>query len=48
VDVPSWASFATNSLIFADGPVNLWFNQLVGPTGTGGDTILLANSMGAS
>jgi subtilisin-like proprotein convertase family protein len=46
VDVPSWASFATNSLVFADGPVNLLFNQLVRPTGAGGDTVLLANSMG--
>src|SRR5262249_39823993 len=27
VDVPTWANYATNVLLFADGPVNMLFNQ---------------------
>ena len=45
MDVPSWASFATNSLIFADGPVKC-SSISSSAHRTGGDTILLANSMG--
>jgi subtilisin-like proprotein convertase family protein len=49
VDVPSWASFATNSLINASGPVNLLFNQVTWPTGTNaGDFTLLASSTGGA
>lgn len=41
VDVPSWASFATNTLLTASAPLNLWFNQNAAPTGTNfGDTLL--------
>jgi subtilisin family serine protease/subtilisin-like proprotein convertase family protein len=47
VDVPSWASFATNILISASAPVNLLFNQNIPPTGIGpGDYTLLSGSMG--
>jgi hypothetical protein len=43
VDVPSWASFATNILISATAPVNLLFNQNIPPTGPGpGDYTLLS------
>lgn len=34
VDVPAWASFATNQLLWATAPLNLWFNQNGAPTGT--------------
>jgi len=34
VDVPYWASFATNWLITATGPVSVLFNQVTPPTGT--------------
>jgi hypothetical protein len=42
VQVPSWARFATNNLIFATAPgVNLWFNQNGLPrNGILGDTLL--------
>jgi subtilisin family serine protease/subtilisin-like proprotein convertase family protein len=47
VDVPSWASFATNILISATAPVNVFFNQNLPPTGTGiGDYTLLSGSTG--
>src|SRR4029077_10697128 len=47
VDVPSWASFATNILISATAPVNLLFNQNIPPTGPGiGDYTLLSGSTG--
>lgn len=43
VDVPSWAQAATNLLLNADGPVNLWFNQTRPPFGTNaGDFLLLS------
>jgi subtilisin-like proprotein convertase family protein len=44
VDVPDWAKFATNSLLFASAPVNLLFNQLQPPTN--GSTALLTASTG--
>jgi subtilisin-like proprotein convertase family protein len=34
VDVPAWATFATNCLVSASAPVNLWFNPGQLPTGT--------------
>ncbi len=44
VDVPTWANFTTNSLLTANGPLNLLFNQNGLPTGTSlGDFTLLAN-----
>ena len=44
VDVPTWASFATNSILTATGPLNLLFNQNGLPIGTNtGDFILLTN-----
>jgi subtilisin-like proprotein convertase family protein len=47
VDVPYWASFASNRLLNASGQVNLLFNQVTWPTGTNvGDFTLLANSTG--
>ena len=47
IDVPPYAQFATNILLFASSPVNLLFSQAGFPTGTNtGDYILLTNSMG--
>jgi subtilisin-like proprotein convertase family protein len=44
VDVPYWASFATNWLIRASAPVSLLFNQVTPPTGTNvTDVSLLQN-----
>lgn len=34
VDVPTWVRAVTNQLFFADGPLNVYFNQSVRPTGT--------------
>jgi hypothetical protein len=49
VDVPAWASFATNDLLTATVPVSLWFNQAVPPTGTNAaDVVLLKDSMAGS
>ncbi|MEK7780372.1 MAG: S8 family serine peptidase [Verrucomicrobiota bacterium] len=33
VDVPPWAQYATNQLLFASGPVNVLFNQSTPPVG---------------
>ena len=42
VDVPAWATRATNFLVYASGPVNVLFNQNAPPTGTNaGDATLL-------
>ncbi len=46
IDVPTNADFATNTLIFADLPVNLLFNQTV--PDTNGAAVLLPNSTGGS
>jgi subtilisin-like proprotein convertase family protein len=48
LDVPSWASFATNSLLWASAPVNLLFNQSGPPSATNaaGNFTLLAGSTG--
>ena len=46
VNVPLWASSATNLLVSATGPVNLLFNPTVPPTGAPGDVTLLLNSTG--
>jgi subtilisin-like proprotein convertase family protein len=47
VAVPSWASFATNVLDSATGPVNLLFNPTNEPTGANpGDQTLLTASIG--
>ncbi len=44
VDVPDWASFATNWLITASAPVSVLFNQVTPPTGTNiTDVTLLQN-----
>ncbi len=44
VPVPDWAHFATNLLVSANAPVNMYFNQTNFPSGTGpGDVTLLAN-----
>ena len=49
VDVPAWATRATNILIYASAPVNLLFNQTMPPTGTNaGDTTLLSASTGGA
>jgi subtilisin-like proprotein convertase family protein len=49
VDVPSWASFATNSLLSASGPVNVYFDQTTPPTGTNaGDFTLFSNATSGS
>ena len=45
ITVPTNADFATNILLFATGPVNVWFNQNTLPTGSGlGDYTLLAGA----
>ncbi len=45
VDVPAWATRATNILVYASGPVNVWFNQDLPPTGTNaGDVMLLVTA----
>lgn len=44
VDVPDWANFATNSLLSATAPVNLWFNSATPPTGTNAGDLLLARN----
>ena len=45
VDVPINANYATNSLLFATGPLNMWFTTNVPPTITNGtDVLLLTNS----
>jgi hypothetical protein len=42
VDVPTWADYATNRLLFATAPgVNVWFNPTNFPTGTNAGDILL-------
>jgi subtilisin-like proprotein convertase family protein len=41
VDVPPWASFATNILINATGPLNVYFNQFLLPTGTNAGDVKL-------
>lgn len=41
VDVPAWASFATNSVNATGGPLNLLFNQNAPPTGTNAGDFLL-------
>src|SRR5439155_27244846 len=47
VQVPSWASFATNALLFADNPVTVIFNQTALPTsGAGTDVPFFANHTG--
>jgi hypothetical protein len=49
VDVPSWATFATNSLLTATAPVNVWFNQYTPPFGTNaGDYLLLNQATGGT
>jgi subtilisin family serine protease/subtilisin-like proprotein convertase family protein len=47
IDVPAWATLATNILVNASAPVNLLFNQNLPPTGTNaGDVTLLSASTG--
>jgi subtilisin-like proprotein convertase family protein len=48
IDVPGWASFATNSLLTSTAPVNLLFNSTAPPTGTnaGDFTLALGSSSG--
>jgi subtilisin family serine protease/subtilisin-like proprotein convertase family protein len=49
VDVPAQADFATNILLFATGPVNVWFNQTNTPAGvTPPDFELLTGSTNGS
>jgi hypothetical protein len=49
VDAPAWASFATNRLLIATDPLNLWFNQAGLPTGTNaGDATLFGPSTSGS
>ncbi len=46
VPVPSWANFATNILVSATAPVDMFFNQTAPPTGSPADTTLLTASTG--
>jgi subtilisin-like proprotein convertase family protein len=50
VDVPFWVTEMTNTLLFASGPLNVWFNQNTPPTGNpaNGDFELIAGSIPAS
>ncbi|MDW8308178.1 MAG: S8 family serine peptidase [Verrucomicrobiales bacterium] len=49
VDVPPGTSFATNRLLTASAPLNLWFNQNAAPTGTNfGDALLFGPVTSAS
>jgi len=49
VTVPANAIAASNVLVSASGPVNVWFNQTNPPTGTGpGDVLMLSNVTGGS
>jgi len=49
VEVPGWALAATNTLVTASAPVNLWFNQNEVPYGTNaGDILLLSQSTGGA
>ena len=49
ISVPTNADIATNTLLTATGPVNLWFNQLTPPTGTNtGDYLLLGGATNGS
>ena len=49
IDVPAWATRATNILVSASAPVNLLFNSSAPPTGTNvGDLTLLAATTGGS
>jgi hypothetical protein len=50
VDVPVVATFATNTVVFASAPVNVWFNQTNYPTGSAlaGDILLIANATNGS
>ena len=41
VDVPAWATMATNTLIFATGPLDVLFNQNTPPTGVAVGDVLL-------
>lgn len=42
VTAPDWVSFATNSLLNASAPVNVFFNQTSPPTGTNAGDLALA------
>ncbi|HLH52930.1 MAG TPA: S8 family serine peptidase, partial [Verrucomicrobiae bacterium] len=42
VDAPEWVSFATNTLLSASRPLNLFFNPLLPPTGTNAGDLALA------
>ena len=45
VNVPGNVNYATNSLLFAGGPLNMWFTTNVPPTITNGtDVLLLTNA----
>jgi subtilisin-like proprotein convertase family protein len=50
IDVPYWTDFASNRLISATLPVNVWFNQTQPPTGNlgAGDVLLVPNSLGGT
>jgi len=50
IDVPTNADFATNSLLFATLPLNLWFSTNAPPTTTNapGDVPMLSNSTGGT
>ena len=49
VDVPPEAEYATNVLVSASAPVNVWFNQTNPPTGTNaGDIELMTQVTGGS
>lgn len=48
VDVPSWATAATNYFSTSNGaPVNVWFSQSGIPTGTNASDVLLFNNLSA-
>ncbi len=48
VAAPSWAAFATNILVSATAPVDLFFNQTNPPTGSPADYTFVANNTSGS
>ena len=46
VDVPLWVGYVTNTILGADEPVDVWFNQFTPPIGNtnAGDFLIISNS----
>jgi subtilisin-like proprotein convertase family protein len=45
ISVPQWVNYATNRLLSADAPLNVWFNQNTPPSGTNPpDSLFITNA----